>query len=191
MSLPGPCIALLLVAIASACGTTQITSSTKEAGAQPLERGQKVLAMVVSPDAKGRQTAEDELARLLQDGTAAHRVFNDEQLKDRAVLRERLSAEGYKYVVVMKFLRLEPGTHPAVQPVNDFYADQDPLLWSDQEQDYTSVFVSTRVYTVADGKMVWEAQSESVDPSGMKQLVDDIAEAADKRLKDEGMVVEK
>jgi hypothetical protein len=189
----GPCVALALLVGVSGCATTEITSSWKAPDAEPLERGQKVIAVVVAPNQKQRNAAEDELARHLKDGTAAHRVFNEAELRDQAALRERLSKEGFKYGVVMTLVEAKTELQPVIQPTDshNMWGQDESLVWQDVEEPNTTVRVVTRVYSVADGKLIWHAESTTMNPTEVDELVDDIAKAAAERLEKDGMVASK
>jgi hypothetical protein len=50
------------------------------------------------------------------------------------------------------------------------------------------VQVETKIYSLADEKLIWAGVSETSDPSGLRQLVDDVAEAATRDLKKQGLI---
>jgi hypothetical protein len=186
---------LALIVALSACASTEITSSWKAPSARPIERGQKVLAVVVAPDKKARATAEDRLARRLADGKAAHLVFSDEQLEDRTALRERLAQEGYAYAVVMRLVGVKTETRNVVtQPAQNstnMWGDSEALVWEDAQESFRTVRVVTRVYSVSSGELLWQAESSTINPDDVHQLVDEIADAAAERLEKDGMIAKK
>jgi hypothetical protein len=196
-SVLGASVALALWVALAGCATTEITSSWKAPSAPPIERGQKVVAVVVAPDSKQRRAAEDELASELADGTPAHEMFSEAELKDPVAVRKRLEDEGFKYGVVMSVVDVKTETQTTAQPgvatydVHNMWAGDEGLVWQDVEELRTEVRVVTRVYTVDDGKVVWQAESRTMDPTEVKGKVDEIAKAAAARLKKDAMVAAK
>ncbi|MCC6334843.1 MAG: hypothetical protein IT380_12765 [Myxococcales bacterium] len=182
--------ALSLVFALSGCATTKIVSTWKDPEAKPLIKGEKVCAVVISGSPTLRRTAEDELVRLLADGTQAYRLFNDNEVKDRELVKQRLTEQGFKYVVVMKVEGVSQETQarlPGKDPVWNAYG----AMWGDTTvvSNTTTVEIDTKIYNVEDGKLVWIGTSESVDPSKVEQLVDDVAKAVGEKLKADGMLV--
>jgi hypothetical protein len=189
------CAALAFAALLVACATTtEITSSKKAPNAEPIERGKKVLALVVAKDAKNRRKAEDELARQLAHGTPAYKVFRDEELRDPALVRQRLSEQGFAYGVVMKVVDVDSDTRPASPTLfteeNMWESDED-FVWNGAPINTSTVRMVTSLYSVEDGSLLWEAESNSINPTKMDALVDDVARAAGKRLKKDGLVAAK
>ncbi len=193
----GASVALTWLLALGGCATTEITSTWKAPSAQPIQRGQKVVAVVNAPDSKQRRRAEDELASEVAHGTPAHRMFSEAELKDPAAVRKRLEDEGYKYGVVMSLVDVKTETHQVAKPTYEYnmWDEHNTVVvgqgWEDVEESHTEVRVVTRVYTVADGKVIWQAESRTMDPTEVKGMVDEIAKAAGERLKKDGMLAEK
>jgi len=184
------CVLGLSIAL-SGCATTKIVTSWKDPEAKPLQRGQKVAAMVVSGSPTIRRTAEDELVRLLRDGTQAYRLFNDEEIKSRDLVKQRLTEQGFYAVVVMKVEGVSKETEarlPGKDPVWSAYG----AMWGDTTvvSESTVVESDTKIYTVEDGKLVWVGTTQSIDPKKIEQLVADVAKAAGERLKADGLLAE-
>jgi hypothetical protein len=182
------CVLGLSIAL-SGCAGTKIVTSWKDPEAKPLQKGQKVVAMVVSGSPTIRRTAEDELVRHLQDGTQAYRLFNDNEIKDRDLVKQRLTEQGFYAVVVMKVEGVSKETEarlPGKDPVWSAYGG----MWGDTTvvSESTIVEVDTKIYMVEDGKLIWVGTTESIDPKKIEQLVADVAKAAAERLKSDGLL---
>ena len=188
------CAALVFAASLSACATTtEITSSKKAPNAEPIERGKKVLALVVANDPAQRRKGEDELARHMAHGTPAYRMFSDEELRDPALVRQRLAEQGFTYGLVMKVVDVETDTRPATPtPVQRNMWDPDEeLVWSGAPIATTTVRMVTSLYSVKDGSLIWEAESNTLNPTKADALVDEVAEVAAKRLEKDGLMASK
>ena len=189
----GLCAALVFATSLSACATTEITSSKKAPAAEPLERGKKVLALVVAQDPKQRRKAEDELARQMVQATPAHRLFRDEELRDPVLVRQRLAAQGFTYIVAMRVVGVETDIRSASPSTlqEDLWDGGEDLVWRGTPITTTTVRVNTSLYWAEDGALIWEAESNTLNPSRADALVDDVAKAAAERLKKDGLMAAK
>jgi hypothetical protein len=190
MTLVGLFRTLAIVGMLSGCATTEITTSWKDPKAKPLEQNTKVAAVVVMSSPGQRRAAEEQLAKKLKNGTPAYRLFTDQEIGERQLVRERLKQQGFKYVVVMKvrgvLLESSDMNAPSVQRVNMW--DDGSLMWGDTGATTAKVFVDTGVYSVDDGNLIWEAQSKTFNPDRAEKLVDEIAKAATERLQKDGLL---
>ena len=188
------CMALVSALLLSACATTtEITSSHKAPTAEPIAHGKKVLALVVAQDPKQRRKAEDELARLMVDATPAYRVFRDAELRDAPLVRRRLAEQGFAYVVAMRAVDVDTdvrSTGPSSLRQDLWEGDRE-LVWRGETITTTTVRVNTSLYSAADGALIWEAESNTLNPHRADALVDEVAKAAAERLKKDGMMAAK
>ena len=52
----------------------------------------------------------------------------------------------------------------------------------------TYVYVDVRIYNGADEKLVWSGKSQTVDPTSVSDLINDIAYAAASELRNQGLI---
>jgi hypothetical protein len=191
MNLAGLFRTLAIVGLLSGCATTEITSSWKAPEAKPLAVGSKVAVLVLVASPGQRRAAEDRLARNIKNATPAYRLFNDEEVTDRQLVRERLQQQGFTYCVVLQVQGVVIENQVRVTPTvhrNLNMWDDGSVMWTDPNYTNTKVFASTRLYAVADGNLLWEAQTKTFNPDKAEELVDDIAKAARERLERDGLV---
>ena len=182
---------LPIVLLVAACASTSIVSQWKDPNAGPQHFG-RLLVVAPSRDPAIRRTAEDELVRRLGPDRAApsYNVLRDDELVDRARLKQRAMELGFDGLVVFRIARVEkeanwvPGTY-----WGPYYAIGGWPAWDPGYVELnTIVHVETDVYNVLDDRLIWASRSRTYDPHSMRSLVDDVANAVGKAMRKQGLL---
>lgn len=197
--------ALATAVLLAACATTTFNATWKNPEAQALsfKRGDKILAMIVSPNEAVRRAAEDALARELAQrglvGVPAYTILPTALTKDEDAAKAAAVQAGVVGVVTMRALAIgrdvTPGgamyTGPAYGTYwgNGYYN----AGWSSAyDPNYmhgdTIVTVETLVFDLRQDKLVWGGQSETINPERIDALIQDLVDEAADELRKEGLV---
>jgi len=189
-----------------ACGSTTYNSSWKAPDAQPINfAGEKVLALVVSPNESNRRAAEETLARELTalgvQGVAGYTVLPSEVVKadDRAKGREMVEKAGIAGIVAMRVVGKDkevtssPGMWYTRPYYGSFWGGYYGYGWGAvYEPGYirtdTIVSVETLVYDLKQNKLVWAGQSDTTNPSNADKFVRELVGEAAKEMKKQGLI---
>ncbi len=198
----------------SACSTTSFNTTWKEPNAQPIqvEAGDKVLAMVISPNEATRRGAEAALAAELSkdgvEGIPAHGVIPDDAVQDKDKARPYIEKSGAQYAVVMratgsdKELSSTPtmGGYGMYGPgwggYGGFYGGFYGYGWGGAYggstiRTDTIVHVETLVYDLKNDKMIWAGQSSTVNPSQADKMIKELVDEAGKEMRKQGLIASK
>lgn len=199
---------LLLAAAASllaGCATTTIKSTwrdeTDTAGAP-----RKIVVFVAVKDENLRKMAENRVVQSLPAGiapVAGHQLDLDPQLEIDTV-RERLVKGGFDAALVSRLVSVDK-SQTVVPAQTQFMTD--PMFWNvgpryrsfytyypyvyttpSYTVENTRVIVETLLYRLPEGKPVWTAVSESLNPQSSLQIVEELIKLIDKKLKTEGLL---
>jgi len=197
-------LAVVLAAGAFACATTTFQSTWKAPDAQPLQfRGQKVLAVFVSSNEAVRHRAETTMARELSnrgaEGTPSFTLLSQAEVKDMEPAKRKVEAAGFAGAVVMRVVDRDteysysPATVWAVPRYRRFWGGYWGWGWGHMwEPGYIRadrvIVVETLIYSMRQDQLVWAAVSRTVNPDRVEGLIADLAAAASKELKKEGLV---
>ena len=182
----GPMAVALLLAVACA-PTTEVVNSWADPGAGSV-RFTKVLAVCACKDPGTRRTVEDGLAKRIKNSTQSYTILTDDDLHDREAAKAKVKAGGYDGAVVMALVNVDrtttyvPGQAYAVPSYYNTMWGGWGYGWSTyydpgyvQEDQY--VDFNTNVYQVEQEKLIWASRSQTVNPSNMASLVDEIITA--------------
>lgn len=174
--------------LALACATTRIVESwtAPELRASDLSF-HHVAAIAAMPDETVQRVAEDALAATATDTrvTPGYRLLSREDRADPERLYAVLQRNGIDGVITVRMIGTEerhtwvPGT--VVYP-GGYYGYWDSVGVGVYEPGYVLtdrfVKVETTLYDVANGRLLWGAVSETMNPSNVKGLIADIVRAA-------------
>lgn len=191
----------------SACGSTSYNTTWKAPEAQPVqvEPGDKVLAMVVSPNEATRRGAEAALVAELErngkvEAIPAYDVIPDEAIQDKEKARPYIDKTGAKYAVIMRATGQDKeisGSGPMYGPgwggYGGFYGGFYGYGWgAAYSPGYlrtdTIVHVETLVYDLKNDKMIWAGQSSTVNPSKAESMIRELVDEAGKEMRKEGLL---
>jgi len=195
-------LTLAAMLTAAGCATTTFSSTWKAPDAEKMSiTGRKVAAVVMTPNAGARRTAEDALARELTrrgaQGVATYTFLSEAEMNDDAPARKRVSEAGIDGVVVMRVVSQDrsitysPGTW-----TGGYY----PSFWGYWGYGWGAVYspgylrtdtvvnVETLVYRVRDDKLIWAGVSGTTNPSKIDSFVKEIVDEAVREMKRAGLL---
>jgi protein-S-isoprenylcysteine O-methyltransferase Ste14 len=193
--------ALLLVACALAstlaCAGTKIETQWKDPAATAQDLAfLKVVAIAQVDDETTRRAAEDEMVRVLEARPKAqargmrvvpsYTFIPAPGLGDVAGMRAKVEAAGFDGAVVLRLVAdgervtYVPGRYEAswgrVVSYDPGYTQVDRI-----------VRVETSLYSVASGKRIWSGVSRTLNPTDLRDLVDEVARAVGAELAAQGL----
>jgi hypothetical protein len=196
----------------AACGATTFNTTWKAPDAKPLtfKKGDKVIAMVVSPDEAVRRGAEADLAAELTrrglEGVSSWTVIPTEVVEknDKEKAKELVEASGAKGVVAMRVTGKDKeitGSGPTYAGVPMWGAPYYGGFWGGwygygwgaaYSPGYlrtdTLVYVETLVYDLNQNKLVWAGQSKTTNPSKAQSFIRELVDGAAKEMKKAGLI---
>lgn len=188
----------LLTAIAlSACTSRPLVSSWKAPDAIPFQlKGEKVAAIVMTPDLMIRRAGEDALARELSlhgvQGVPMYTLLSDTD-PDEAEVCAAAERADIAEVVVMRPVRVEKEL--ASNPANysgpmysGFWGGYLGHGFSGEIRTDTIVTIETLLYTLSGNKLVWGGQSRTTNPADLNRLIQDTAKQVTSELARLGLI---
>ncbi len=194
--------------ITAACASSSSFSSVwKNPDAEPVSlTGKKVLAIVQIRDEARRRQGEDLLAAEITkrggQGIASYTLFPSmAKQQDESAAQERAKQAGISGIVIMQFRGIERTTTREPNP-NNLWRN-DPYYrrpWGAWGRGWNSVWepttvhtdvsvqVETRVYSLEQEKLLWAANSGTMNPSGSNDVIRDLSAAVAKRLEASGVL---
>jgi hypothetical protein len=188
----------------AACASTSFNTTWKAPDAEPLtfQEGDKILAMVVSPNEATRRGAEAalaaELAKQGLEGVPAYTIIPNDVVQDKDKAREMVEASGVKGVVAMRVTGQEKevsGSGPmyAGPAYGGFWGGYYGMGWGmAYDPGYlrtdTIVSVETLVYDLGQNKLVWAGQSETTNPSKAESFIRELVDESVKEMTKQGLI---
>jgi hypothetical protein len=191
----------------SACGSTTFNSTWKAPDAQPIkiEPGDKVLAMVMSPNDATRRASEAALAAEISrrsgaDAIPSYTVIPDDVIQDKEKAKPYIEKSGAKYAVIMRVTGTDKelqGSGPMYGPgwggYGGFYGGFYGWGWgAAYSPGYlttnTLVHVETLVYDLKSDKMIWAGQSETMNPTKAEKMIKELVDEAANEMRKEGLI---
>lgn len=189
--------------LVSACATTTFESSWRNPDAQPVAaQGKKVLAVFINEQESRRRSAESALARELTArgaiGVPAYSMFQPDQMRDTAYVRQRLASEQFEGVIAMRIIDrnqqtvTSPGYYSGGYYGGGYYGYHAYGMGAMYSPGYTyteSIYsVETLIFSIPQGKLIWAGVSETVNPSRMDEFVAELAEAVGNEMRNQGLI---
>ena len=196
---------ILLTMTLTACSSTRMTSTWKDPDSQPLhfQKGDTVIALVISPNEGVRRPAEDALAKELTSrgiikGIPAYTIIPTEDLQNETQVKAHITGSGASGVVVMRVVGKSQKV-TASPPVyvgprhRSFYGGYYGAGWgSAYSPGYLRTdniySIETRLYDLKQGKLVWVGQSDTYNPSTVETVIKEIVDEAVKEMVKEGLI---
>jgi hypothetical protein len=119
-------------------------------------------------------------------------VITEDDRKDINKLKAKLQAAGIDGAVTMKLIDKRdqttyvPGS--SYGSFYDYYGGGAYMGSPGYTVTDTVATVETRIYSVADGKLLWSATSETLNPSDIRSDIGDIAKAVGEELRKEKLI---
>ncbi len=153
-----------------------------------------------------RGFAENQAVHSLPAGTAgvaSHTLF-EQAAPDMQKLRARLEQEGFDGALVSRLVSVDKTRiyhPPQVQYLPDPWPSYRSFYWyypwvysyatPGYTTEQTKVIVETMLYRLPDGRSVWSAVSETVNPDSTLALVDELIRILGRALRDEGLIAQR
>jgi hypothetical protein len=202
MSLKSSFVAVALAATVplAGCASTGFTSTWRNPEAVPLEaKGARVAALVMTKNEATRRAAEDALAReITAQGAQGVPMYSiaDAAGTDEAQTRAALEKQGFAAVVTMRPVGSQQqitATTYAGPGYSGFWGGYYGYGWGapyggTEIRTDTIVSVETLIYSLKQNKLVWGGQSQTTNPSNVDNFVREVATAAAKELRNQGLI---
>jgi hypothetical protein len=182
--------ALAVALTAFGCASTELTSTWTAPNAKGAALS-RVAVICMTKDEGIRRMAEDAAAAELGGAQAVpgYQVLGDTDLHDARNVNEKLEAQGFQAVLVMRLAGVNEQVTTVVGPPTfvGYYGWAAPTVYNPAYlQTETIVHVVTNLYSLKEeGKLIWSGASKTFDPASVRDTVADVAHAVAKRLEDE------
>ncbi len=187
----------MLALVMTACATNPI----KDAWVDPQEtlpvEFEKTLVVVVMSTPADRRVAEDAWLQALPmiKGESSYRSISDEELRTLEKQREKVTAAGFKHVLVMRFVgaKQELVSRPSFS--TGFY---DRAFWgiggggvmieSSGTESRERVTFELSLYELGKESLVWTGNGQVTDPRHVDKTVNTLAKGVLKQWQEQGLV---
>jgi len=186
-------VVALCVAASAYAAKTKFHSVWKEPTASNLDlKGQKVAAVVVTPNPEAAREAEGLLARELTKrgavGIPAYDLLPPKEPRDKAKAKAAFEQKGIVAAVVMRAgAGAQQGsyaTSASLWVTNGGFVGYDAGYLRNE----TKVLVETLVYDLRTDKLVWVGLSDTTNPKGIDALIKNLVKAAGAEMKKQGLI---
>jgi hypothetical protein len=190
----------LVIGLGAACGggsSATVKDTWVAPGVTTLDF-EKVAVVMVDKDESTTRIAEDAMVkrfreRGIQAVPSYQLAIAPDAMQDAGAVTQALRDQGFDGVLVMRIVgtRAEstyvPGSYP------DYYYGFGPYYsgaWGSPGYVDTDTYTTleTNLYSLETDQLVWAAQSEAVDVENVKELVEQVASAAGKKLQEQGLM---
>jgi hypothetical protein len=198
---------LLGVCVLVSCASTKMTSTWRDSNytGGPLK---KIAVIVVEKDENLRRFVEDQATRSFPGGTQAvpsYTIFATLE-KDKDKVKNRLTEDGFDGALVGRLAAIvrtetyrapqtyvvggDPfGTNPSGGLFDLYYQNAYSYAYDPgYRREDARYVVETVLYKLPEGKPIWKATSESVNPNSSNELVAEITRLVEKELQKEKLV---
>lgn len=192
------CLALVLSCyVVLSCSNTRIVEQWTAPGLEPADlRFEHVVAVAVVPSETRQRIAEDALvARASRVKiTPAYRVLSPADRGSVERAREVLMDLGIDGAIVVQLIGVdrEQTYVPGTMVPGGFYGVYGSSWAGVYRPGYvvndTLVRLETSLYDVTEGRLLWTAASETMNPSTLDDLIEEVVAAARKELAEQGLL---
>ena len=188
-------LALLgLILLAAGCATTEVKTARRAPAAAPV-RFAKVLAVVAASDSGLRRSGETALCAQMPSVTCtpSFQVLGDGPLPSRDAARADLTKAGFDGAVVMRPLgerQRQTYVPPTYSYANyGFYRTAYPMMASPgYVRSDRLVRIETSIYDLGTDQLLWVGTTETVNPSNVTDLIEDVAKAVAADMRSHGLL---
>lgn len=193
------CILLVTAALASCGPSTRIINSWRDPQVV-VKTGEinKFMVAALLKNQSVRRLEEDHMASLYPGKAIQSYIeFGSEELKENEdVYNQKLKAEGYDGVVVMRLVNVEkntryvPGSYPLYYNTWHGYwryswpGFYDPGFYT-TDKTYE---VEVTVYSLRRNKLIWTCITSTVNPPGRGELFDSVIRTVNEKMKKQGFI---
>jgi hypothetical protein len=190
------CIAMVALLNLVGCSGATVTKTWKDPSLVGPIKFKKTVTLCIHPDRIVRKVVEDEMVKQIgpDKAVAGYTILSDDDRKEVARVKAKVQSGGFDGAVVLKLAgaRSEVGSAPASggeAPFYDYYDRAAGFMGSSEESvSDTIIAVQANIYSVNDGKLVWDATIELRNPTDARQIVADVAKAVGDELRKEKLL---
>ena len=187
----------LVVLAASGCSGTRYESTWKDPSASPITlSGQRVAAFVFTGSDTTRRAAEDALAREITargaQGIPGYSLVPGPEPKDPKVSWQALQQAGVEGAVAMRIVGREKETTYVPPTFTGYWIGTWPMAY-DPGYTVTDTLVSveTRVYSVAQDRLLWSGKSVTTNPTKVDAFVKELSAKAAEEMQKAGLLTKR
>jgi hypothetical protein len=198
-------VALAMLLVLSACGTTSLTASWYDDSFKQRESLSDILIIAVTKEETVRRLYEDSFVdKLSGNGSRAlqsYRLSDPSIEPDPAEIEAAVAEAQAKYVLITRHIGTDTKEHyrpPVRVPVyaDPYYSRMNryyPMAYHEvyspgYNYTVTTVSLESNIYEAATGGLVWSARSESVDPKMTKSYVNELVNVFASDLASKGLL---
>jgi len=192
-------LGFFLIALAACGPTTQIVDSWRDPDVVvDTARVNKFVVAALLKNQTVRRQVEDEMAAQFPGkAVQSYKELGEVELKeDDAMYNQKLKNDGYDGIVMMRLVDVDKSTRyvPGANPVyygswrrywryswTGFY---DPGYYTTDK----AFNVEVTVYSLIRDKLIWAANTTTVNPAGRSELFSDVSKTVVKKMKKEGFL---
>lgn len=195
---------LLLLLLLSSCATTKLTTSWHDGAFSAQKTIEDVLVIGITKEETVRRLYEDGFAAKFSDaGVRAYPSYtlNIPDIKPtRNAVAAAVASADASYVLITRHVSTDTKQHyrpPEPVYVDPYYSRMDryyPLVYREAyyrpgySYSVTTVLLESNLYDAATGKLIWSAQSKSVDPAMTQKFLDELIGVFAQDLKKNGFL---
>ena len=184
----------LAAAMFAGCASTEMTG-TWTAPTAPGAALSRIAVICMTQDEGLRRMAEDAAAAQLTGAQAVpgYQALGDVDMHDPQAVNEKLEAQGFEGVLVMRLTSVSEQVVPTAGPGPTFvgyYGWAAPMVYSPTYlQTETVVHMVTNLYSLKEeGKLIWSGASKTFNPASGHDAVADVAREVAKYLEKQHIV---
>ncbi|MEO0059403.1 MAG: hypothetical protein RLZZ312_1050 [Bacteroidota bacterium] len=190
---------IAIIAIFS-CKSTAVVSSWIAPNQEiNLSKLKKVIVVVRFKSETSNRKAEDKMVQFIgKAGIASYNYLQSGfENKSLEVIKNKIKKDGFDGAISMRLLDVEQ-EKVAQQQGNRYYngyRDFDNYFYQNQisyfNTDYyvttKKYIIETNVFSIKKNKIIWTGVTETIDPNGVEQMIEDVANAVYKKMKIDGL----
>jgi hypothetical protein len=187
-------LALALGIAAMSCASTEMTSTWTDPAAKGASLS-KVAVICLAKDPGLRRMAENSAAANLKgaDAVPSYQVLGDDDLRNRDLVKTKLSSLGFQGVLVMRVASVKEQVTPVGGPYGTFdsyYDSAGAAVFSPGYlQTDTIVHVISNLYSLNDQKLIWSGVSQTFDPASAQSFMNDVSKAVAKSIEKDHLIL--
>ncbi len=195
---------LLIPFLLAGCSSTRITASWQDPETDPVKFS-KIAVIAISSSNIYRLTFENDMVEALDSDKKTG--FSSMQMDppmpaptedNRDRIKDYFSERDYDAIITISLLderedtQYVPGESYVVPRTyynrfgRYYYTTYHRVYTPGYYNETTSIFLETNLYSVENGKLLWSAQTETVDPSSIEEFSNDYAETIALKLREDG-----
>jgi hypothetical protein len=185
-------VGLGLALAAMGCASTEMTSTWTDPAAKGASLS-KVAVVCMTPAPGLRRMAEDAAASKLQGAQAvpSYQVLGDTNLRDLEAVKAKLMEQGFQGVLLMRLAGVTEQVSPVTYGTfNGYYGWAAGAVFEPTYlQTDRIIHVISSLYSLEDDKLMWSGVSQTLDPSSLKSLMNDVTKAVAKSIQKDRLIL--